>query len=103
MRPQRHIIKRQVLELTVPGEQGAYRLQQQLSRIYSRRLVAIIDNCCSELSDPGVSPFGPIRIDLAKALNAKQNERTSKIHFSFGGAGGGSSGGGRGAFGGSGY
>lgn len=49
------------------------------------------------------SPFGPIRIDLAKALNAKQNERTSKIHFSFGGAGGGSSGGGRGAFGGSGY
>ena len=43
MRPQRHIIKRQVLELTVPGEQGAYRIQQQLSRIYSRRLVAIID------------------------------------------------------------
>ena len=49
------------------------------------------------------SPFGPIRIDLAKALNAKNNERTSKIHFSFGGAGGGSSGGGRGAFGGGGY
>ena len=49
------------------------------------------------------SPFGPIRIDLAKALNAKNNERTSKVHFSFGGAGGGNSGGGRGAFGGGGY
>ncbi len=47
------------------------------------------------------SPFGPIRIDLAKALNAKKNERTSKIHFSFGGSGAsGGIGGGRGRFGG---
>ncbi|HEV8715334.1 MAG TPA: outer membrane protein assembly factor BamA [Candidatus Binatia bacterium] len=41
------------------------------------------------------SPFGPIRIEMGKALNAKNNERTSTIHFSFGGfggAGGGSSG-----------
>ena len=45
------------------------------------------------------SPFGPIRIDLAKALNAKKNERTSNIHFSFGGATGGI-GGGRGRYGG---
>ena len=47
------------------------------------------------------SPFGPIRIDLAKALNDKRNERTSTIHFSFGGSGAsGSIGGGRGGFGG---
>jgi outer membrane protein insertion porin family len=41
------------------------------------------------------SPFGPIRIEMGKALNAKKDERTSTIHFSFGGfggAGGGSSG-----------
>ena len=41
------------------------------------------------------SPFGPIRIELGKALNPKQDEKTSTIHFSFGGfggSGGGSSG-----------
>lgn len=47
------------------------------------------------------SPFGPIRIELAKALNAKHDERTSNIHFAFGGSGGaGSIGGGRGRYGG---
>lgn len=34
------------------------------------------------------SPFGPIRIELGRALNAKNDERTSSIHFSFGGFGG---------------
>jgi len=41
------------------------------------------------------SPFGPIRIELGKALNPQQDEKTSTIHFSFGGfggSGGGSSG-----------
>ncbi|MGE0683347.1 MAG: outer membrane protein assembly factor BamA [Candidatus Binatia bacterium] len=36
------------------------------------------------------SPFGPIRIELGRALNAKSDERTSTMHFSFGGFGGGS-------------
>ncbi len=41
------------------------------------------------------SPFGPIRIELGRPLNAKNDERTSTIHFSFGGFGGiGQSGGG---------
>jgi outer membrane protein insertion porin family len=40
------------------------------------------------------SPFGPIRVEMGRALNAKQNERTSTMHFSFGGFGG--VGGGRG-------
>ncbi len=34
------------------------------------------------------SPFGPIRIEMGRALNAKSEERTSNIHFSFGGFGG---------------
>jgi len=41
------------------------------------------------------SPFGPIRIELGKALNPKNDEKTSTLHFSFGGfggSGGGSSG-----------
>ena len=39
------------------------------------------------------SPFGPIRIELGKALNAKQDERTSTLHFSFGSFGIGQGGG----------
>ncbi len=54
MRHQRHIIKRQILEVAVPQKQGAYQLQQQLSGIYSRRLVPIIDKYCTALSDPDV-------------------------------------------------
>jgi outer membrane protein insertion porin family len=34
------------------------------------------------------SPFGPIRVEMGRALNAKNDERTSNIHFSFGGFGG---------------
>ncbi|MBI3249313.1 MAG: outer membrane protein assembly factor BamA [Deltaproteobacteria bacterium] len=34
------------------------------------------------------SPFGPIRIEMGRALNAKNDERTSTVHFSFGGFGG---------------
>jgi outer membrane protein insertion porin family len=39
------------------------------------------------------SPFGPIRIEMGRALNAKSNERTSTVHFSFGGFGIGQGGG----------
>ena len=45
------------------------------------------------------SPFGPIRIEVARPLNAKNNERTSNIHFSFGGFGGIGQGGGGNRFG----
>lgn len=39
------------------------------------------------------SPFGPIRVELAHALNAKNGEKTSTIHFAFGGFGIGQGGG----------
>jgi len=39
------------------------------------------------------SPFGPIRVELARPLNAKSGERTSTIHFAFGGFGIGQGGG----------
>ena len=39
------------------------------------------------------SPFGPIRVELGRALNPKSDERTSNIHFSFGNFGIGQGGG----------
>jgi hypothetical protein len=52
MNEQRHVIKRQVLELQVQGSEEAWQLQQELSRIYRRRIIPLIDHCCSELSAP---------------------------------------------------
>jgi outer membrane protein insertion porin family len=39
------------------------------------------------------SPFGPIRVEMGKALNPKADERTSTLHFSFGNFGVGQGGG----------
>ncbi len=52
MSAQRHSIKRQVLELTLSDSQEAWRLQQELGRIYRQRLVPLIERCCDELSTP---------------------------------------------------
>jgi len=39
------------------------------------------------------SPFGPIRIEMARAMNPKKDERTTTLHFSFGNFGIGQGGG----------
>jgi hypothetical protein len=52
MGEQRHVIKRQVLEIQVQGSEEAWQLQQELSRVYHRRIIPLIDRCCSELSAP---------------------------------------------------
>lgn len=52
MSTQRHIIKRQVLELTLDKTRDAWPLQQELSRIYRQRLVPLIERYCDELSAP---------------------------------------------------
>jgi len=52
MNEQRHIIKRQIIELEVQGEERAQQLQAQLSRIYRQRIVPLIDRYCTELSEP---------------------------------------------------
>jgi hypothetical protein len=52
MSPQRHIIKRQVFELTVGRGMDAQRLQTEMSRIYRQRIVPLIDQYCTALSAP---------------------------------------------------
>jgi len=52
MGAQRHIIKRQILELQVAGETDARRLQTEFARIYRRRIVPLLDRYCTALSDP---------------------------------------------------
>ncbi len=50
MSEQRHVVKRQVVELSVRGSQSAQTLQAELSRVYRQRVVSVIDQCCTELS-----------------------------------------------------
>jgi len=52
MNEQRHIIKRQILELKIQGREDAQRLQAELSRVYRQRIVPLIDRYCTELSAP---------------------------------------------------
>jgi hypothetical protein len=49
---QTHRIKRQVIELTVHDATAARQLHNEISRIYHRRIVPLIDRYCSELSAP---------------------------------------------------
>ncbi len=49
---QRHIIKRQIIELTVQDQAAAPALQDQASRVYRQRIVPLIDRYCAELSQP---------------------------------------------------
>ena len=75
MPAQRHIIKRQVLELTAPSEQSASRLQEQFSRIYRSRLVPIIDRHCNQLSSSDrVHRIDSLELDLG-AVDAEHLER----------------------------
>jgi len=57
---QQHIIKRQILEIQTPDNTDVRKLQVELSDIYQREIVPLLDLYCSELSEPGQI----LRIDL---------------------------------------
>jgi len=52
MNAQRHVIKRQLVELTIHGSADARPFQDELSRIYRQRIIPLIDQYCSEFSGP---------------------------------------------------
>ena len=54
MANQHHVIKRQLLQVTVQEAANAFELQQKLSRLAHSRLVPLIAQHCSELSSPDV-------------------------------------------------
>lgn len=52
MPDQRHVIKRQILQLTIRRDQQAHLLTAEVSRVYRQRIVPLIDRYCTELSAP---------------------------------------------------
>jgi hypothetical protein len=53
MSEQRHIIKRQIIELQVRDQAEAQPLQAEVSHIYRQRIIPIIDKYCTEFSETG--------------------------------------------------
>mgnify|MGYP000943005923 CR=1 FL=1 len=49
---QRHVIKRQILQVGVPRAQDAHTLSAEMSRVYRQRILPLIDRYCTELSAP---------------------------------------------------
>ena len=52
MSEQKHVIKRQIIELTVPNAAAAPAIQDAISRAYRQRIVPLIDQYCDELGAP---------------------------------------------------
>ena len=77
---QRHVIKRQIIELSIPDQAGARQLQHEVSRIYRQRLVPLLDQLCSELSAPDqLYRIDRLEVDLQQ-LNPDQLERELVQH-----------------------
>jgi hypothetical protein len=63
----RHQILRQILEVTVPDHEAAWRLQSELGRIHAERIGALLDRCCTELGAPDrVQRIESLVVDLGR-------------------------------------
>lgn len=61
----RHIIKRQILDLELPSEEGAHQLQRKLSRLYQDDVLPKLEEVFSHLSlEDRVLQIPELRIDL---------------------------------------
>jgi len=94
MNAQRHVIKRQLVELTIHGSAEARQFQDELSRIYRQRIIPLIDQYCSELSRPdrlyriekldlNLDELDPNRLEddfVAKATIALRHELAAQIN-----------------------
>jgi hypothetical protein len=67
MADQRHLIKRQILQITVQEAEDAYGLQQKLGLLTQSRLTPLIAQHCSELSSPDViHRIDSVEVDLGE-------------------------------------
>ncbi|MCB0207859.1 MAG: hypothetical protein KDJ52_00935 [Anaerolineae bacterium] len=65
MSEQKHIIKRQIIELQVQGTKEGQQLQAEVSRIYRQRIVPLIDQYCTALSETDrIHRIESLEIDL---------------------------------------
>ncbi|MCB0612385.1 MAG: hypothetical protein KDC75_03735 [Phaeodactylibacter sp.] len=66
MRPQKHIIREQLIELTVSNREDAWALQQEAGRIFRQRILPLIDRYCSKLAPDTLIRIDTLLLDLGE-------------------------------------
>jgi hypothetical protein len=67
MNRQRHVIKRQTVEISIDKNMDAWVLQQRISRMVSAQIVPLIDRYCGEMSSPDqIHRIEQLELDLGK-------------------------------------
>ena len=67
MNQQRHIIKRQTVEITIDRNRDAWSLQQQISRMMPAQIIPLIDRYCSEMSSANhIHRIEQLELDLGE-------------------------------------
>ncbi|NEQ81581.1 MAG: hypothetical protein F6K26_15385 [Moorea sp. SIO2I5] len=81
MNQQRHIIKKQIIELNLSSQQGAFELQNEVSIIYRHKVLPLIDNLFNQLSDSDtIYRINTLEIDLGNIdINNLEQELIDKI------------------------
>ncbi|NEO96598.1 MAG: hypothetical protein F6K56_43415, partial [Moorea sp. SIO3G5] len=81
MNQQRHIIKKQIIELNLSSQQSAFELQNQVSIIYRHKVLPLIDNLFNQFSDSDtIHRINTLEINLGNIdINNLEQELIDKI------------------------
>ncbi|MEH1997076.1 contractile injection system tape measure protein [Nostoc sp.] len=81
MNQQRHIIKKQILELNLSSQAGAFELQNEVSRIYGYKILPLIDHVLSQFSSSDIIyRINTLELDLGNIdINNLEQELIDKI------------------------
>ena len=78
---QRHIIKKLIIELNLSSQEGAFELQNEVSRIYRHKVLPLIDDLLSQFSDSDtIHRVNSLEINLGNIdINNLEQELIEKI------------------------
>lgn len=85
MTVQRHLIKRQILELKIPRAAQTQSLYAEISRIHHQRIAPLLDRCCTDLSEPDhIHRIQSLELDLGYVdLKDLEAELMAKLTATF--------------------
>ncbi len=80
MKQQRHIVKKQILELNLSSQKGVFELQNDVSRIYRYKIIPLIDDLLSQFSNSDtIYRVDWLEIDLGNIdINSLEEELIEK-------------------------
>jgi hypothetical protein len=81
MTTQNHMIKKQVLDLTLDSEVGSFVFQSRVSEVFRNKIVPLIEDYCSQISgDSGTIRIDRLEVDLG-VIGRKNFENDFKRNF----------------------